>query len=187
MLKHSRVSTVLFGAAMVSLLVAGCSSSDSQSAASSTTALREASIRGSRLCILNETGKTIPLIRERGPFINGNHHPDPEGPLAPEATWCTNGYNSFNADWGQDATADILFTADGSDHAYWAVSNPWLGAPQISWGREIYGYLNHYEPTGSSWEVDLTYPEDALVEHHYHIRRLDDSEFFKEWLLTVRD
>jgi hypothetical protein len=182
--KVSREWAALLAAATLSILLAGCSSSGS--ADSPTTPEREAGILGSRLCILNDTGKTIPMIRERGPFKNADHHADPAGPLAPGATWCTNGYNSFNADWIQDATADILFTADGSDHVFWGVDNSWAAPAEISWGRELYGFLNHFSPEGIEWETDLTYPQDALVEHRYHIRRLDDSEFFKEWLVTVR-
>ena len=184
MMKMSRAGTAIILVSIISVLVTGCSASGS--ADSVPTPAREASSRGSRLCILNDTAKTIPMIRERGPFINGDHHPDPFGPLAPGATWCTNGYSSFNADWIQDATADILFTPDGSDHVYWGVDNSWASPAEISWGRERFGFLNHFAPEGSVWEVDLIYPQDALVEHRYHVRRLDDTEFFKEWLVTVR-
>ena len=180
----SGAGTAITTVAILTVLLTGCSASGS--ADSVPTPAREASARGSRLCILNDTVKTIPMIRERGPFINGDHHPDPFGPLAPGATWCTNGYSSFNADWIQDATADILFTPDGSDHVYWGVDNSWALPAEISWGRERFGFLNHFAPEGSVWEVDLTYPQDALVEHRYHVRRLDDTEFFKEWLVTVR-
>ncbi len=169
-------------------LLTGCATPASDSAVSTETTAREAGIRGSRLCILNETTKTFPLVRERGPFDNGDHQADPEGPLAPGETWCTSGYDSYSADDRQDATAEIQFTADGSEQVYWGVLNPWLLDPMISWGwQKGGGFVHEYDTEdGNPWETDVVFPKNSEPRHDYHIRRLDDTEFFKEWLVTVR-
>jgi hypothetical protein len=189
MLRLSRLALAAAGIALASAgLLTGCATPASEPVASTETASREAAPRGSRLCILNETKKTFPLVRERGPFDNGDHQADPPGPLAPGKTWCTSGYNSYSANGSFDATAEIQFTRDGSEQVYWAVDNPWLTDPVISWGSALGGgFVSRYDTfDGNPWETDEVYPKDAQPNHDYHIRRLDDSEFFKEWLVTVR-
>jgi len=171
----------------MSALLAGCVKSTAESAGQpSPSSERVEYIRGSRLCIVNATTNTFPLVRELGPFINGDHNPDPEGPLKPGATWCTTGYNSYSVGiFTQDATAEILFSEDGSDQVVWGVDNSWFFYPIISWGRGAQGF-SAYEDTEHAWEWDLTYPKDSGPQHDYHIRRLDDSENYIEWQLTVR-
>ncbi len=189
MLRLSRRALAAAGIALASAgLLTGCATPASEPVASTETASREAGLRGSRLCILNETTKTFPLVRERGPFDNGDHQADPPGPLAPGKTWCTSGYNSYSADGDYDATAEIQFTRDGSEQVYWGVLNMWLGDPMISWGSALGGgFVQKYDTSdGNLWEIDRVYPKNAQPNHDYHIRRLDDSEFFKEWLVTVR-
>ena len=191
MKKPFRACGTLLAAAFLSVLVAGCSSAGS--ADSTTSPSREAGVLASRMCILNDTGKTIPMIRELGPYINGDHHPDPEGPLAPGATWCTNGYDSYSNSvrikHALDVTAQILFTSDGKDRANWGASNESIGSPFVIFdaGVESDPFLTRrIFDTGFVWETNVTMPLYSQPNHDYHIRRLDDSEFFKEWLITVR-
>ena len=181
-MRASRLGLVLSGVMLVSFLV-GCATSPSPS----DTASREASARGSHLCILNETGKTLPMVREFGPFATGDHHPDPAGPLAPGATWCTHGYNSYTKQGRLDVTAEILFTDDGSEKSHWAASNIWSEGASLVYDAESGDAAFNYRftPAFSTWEADSTIPK-RQPNHEYHIRRLDDSEFFKEWLVTVR-
>ena len=185
----SRLSRMALAAAGIALasagLLTGCAIPASEPVASTETASREASLLASRLCILNDTTKTLPMVREFGPFENSDHHPDPEGPLKPGKTWCTNGYNSTSGFYNADATAEILFTEDGSDQIAFGVINPWMYYPIIYWGSGPQGFSNDWD-TEHAWERDLTYPDKSQPQHSYHIRRLDDSEFFKEWLVTVR-
>jgi hypothetical protein len=187
----SRALTNLFAATSLCLLVAGCSSLGS--ADSTTNPAREAGVLASRLCILNDTGKTIPMIRELGPYVNGDHHPDPEGPLAPGATWCTNGYDSYSDSvrlkHALDVTAQILFTADGKDRSNWGASNESIGSPLVIFDTGVQSdpfLTRRLFSTDFQWETDVTMPQYSQPNHDYHIRRLDDSEFFKEWLITVR-
>ena len=186
-MKISRASTLLSVAVGVTIVLTGCSSSGSDSSPSTPLASRDASARGSHLCILNDTGKTLPMVREFGPFATGDHHPDPAGPLAPGATWCTHGYNSYTKQGRLDVTAEILFTDDGSEKSHWAASNIWSEGASLVYDAESGDAAFNYRftPAFSTWEVDSTIPK-RQPNHEYHIRRLDDSEFFKEWLVTVR-
>jgi hypothetical protein len=169
------------------LVVTACTTGDvavAPSSSSSTT--REATIRASRLCFLNDTKTTIARVEEWGTFVTGDHHPDPAGPLPPGKTWCTNGYNSVKDDVNTyDVSAKLKFSNDDSDVSTWEVMNPWFGSPRITWGS-TQPHHTHYADL--EWEFDLTFPDDSsgLRQHDYHIRRLDDSEFFAEWLVTIR-
>jgi hypothetical protein len=181
---RSSLGSLVLSGAMSLVLLTGCAASSVSFMAPSST--REASIRASRLCIVNATTSAFPMVREFGPFQNGDHHPDPEGPLKPGATWCTSGYNSYSEDnEPQDATAEILFTTDGSDEVVWGVDNSWYFYPIISWGTRAKAF-EKFQDTEHTWEWDLTYPKDSQPNHDYHIRRLDDSENNIEWQITVR-
>jgi len=181
----SRWASTIASASIAALLLAGCSASDSVSSTGSTSVSREARVLGSELCILNDTPKTIHWVGELGPYKNDDHHPDAAGPLAPGAKWCTNGYNSYAH--GLDVAAQIIFTRDGSDKSSWGADNNWFGQQLIR-----YTYANGDVGSGTtfeaiwSWEMDVTLPEFSQPNHDYHLRRLDDTEFFKEWLVTVR-
>lgn len=183
-----RVSVCLLVVATVSFPLMGCSADGPPSSQPSNSISREASPRGSQLCILNGTDKTIPMVREMGPFRSGDHHPDPAGPLAPGAKWCTNGYNGVT--WpDMDVAAQILFDENGTDRSNWGAYNPWAGDAGIKWGNgdedSLTQFIISFTPQ-ISWETDATFPENTQPNHDYHIRRLDDTEFFKEWLVTVR-
>jgi hypothetical protein len=158
---------------------------------SPTDATREAGIRASRLCFLNDTTKTIAMVKEWGTFNTGDHHPDPEGPLPPGKTWCTNGFDSGGKNPEiTDATAQLIFNSDGTDAIAWGVFNSWLYSPKIFWdyANTNLSYLTYHHQADTGWEFDLTFPYDSsgLRQHDYHVRRLDDSEFFIEWLVTIR-
>jgi len=183
--------TVGLVAAFAAALLSSCTAFEIGSNATSSPS-REAGLRGSRLCIVNGTTQTIPMVRERGPFVNGDHHPNPEGPLAPEATWCTAGYNSWT-DNGltKDIGAEILYQSDGSDRVFWAALNSAIAAPVIQWAQiatpDDVDNLGWRIQTFYGWEEDLTYPLGRdTPSHDYHIRRLNDSEYYKEYVVTVR-
>ena len=184
-LTATRLTGTLVSASTAALLLAGCSASDSAPLTASTSVSREARVLGSELCILNDTPKTIHWVGELGPYKNGDHHPDAAGPLAPGAKWCTNGYNAYTFEL--DVAAQIVFTRDGSDKSSWGADNNWFGQQLVR-----YTYANGDVGIGTtfealwSWERDVTLPEFSQPNHDYHIRRLDDTEFFKEWLVTVR-
>jgi len=188
-MRASRLGLVLSGAILVALL-SGCATSPDLLAPSSPGASREASILASRLCIINATDYVFPLVRERGPFKTGDHHPDPEGPLAPGGQWCTNGYNSWDGEGLYlDATAEILFTEDGSQQVYLGVYNSWIDPPRIVFGKNPRGFGAYQAASFEGWETSILYPEIApktYRKHDYLIQRLNDSEFFKEWRVTVR-
>jgi hypothetical protein len=155
---------------------------------------RQASSLASRLCVLNGTDKTFLNIGESDLFTRVSEtHPDPSGSLEPGATWCTNGFNSIalKRDGAvYDASVEITFTDAGDDFVSFWVLNRFIDPPQIRAGRTSYDIF-FFEPWGAgSWETDVTIPdwsgEAAYLYHDYHVRRLDDSEYFKEWLVTVR-
>ena len=151
--------------------------------------------RASRLCVLNDTDKTIMSVGEYEMTRTGESNPDPTGPLKPGATWCTNGYNSFTDRDGLtwDASVEVKYAETGGDYTRFAVSNPGDGFPTMVYGQQVFdqGYL---QPgyMGSPWEYDDTVPESDTSNprtgpsHDYHLRRLDDTQYFKEWLVTVR-
>jgi hypothetical protein len=88
-----------------------------------------------------------------------------------------------------DVTAQILFTADGTDRSNWGASNESIGSPLVIFdsGAQSDPFLTRrLFSTDVQWETDVTMPQYSQPNHEYHIRRLDDSEFFKEWLITVR-
>jgi hypothetical protein len=146
---------------------------------------RQARVLGSELCILNDTPKTIHWVGELGPYKTGDHHPDAAGPLAPGAKWCTNGYNAYSSEI--DVAAQIIFTQDGSDRSNWGAFNGWFGGQILRYSVGDQDLFSHgsFEAIWT-WETDVTRPEFSQPNHDYHLRRLDDTEFFKEWLVTVR-
>jgi hypothetical protein len=157
---------------------------------------REASAyRASRLCVLNDTDKTIMSVGEYEMTRTGESHPDPTGPLKPDATWCTNGYNSFEDSNGdtQDASVEIKFSEAGGDFTRFAVNNPGSGYPTMVYGQRTFDQ-GYFQPgfMNLPWEVDDTVPDSNTSNprtgpsHDYHMRRLDDTPDFKEWLITVR-
>ena len=70
------------------------------------------------------------------------------------------------------------------------VSNRRLTSPIMQYGRDKID--GDFQPGPDPWEVDVTLPKANPVEqgagptHDYHLRRLDDTTNFKEWLVTVR-
>ena len=157
---------------------------------------REASAyRASRLCVLNDTDKTIMSVGEYEMTRTGESHPDPTGPLKPGATWCTNGYNSFEDGNGetQDASVEIKFSEAGGDFTRFAVNNPGSGYPTMVYGQRTFDQVP-FQPgfMNLPWETDVTVPDSNTYNprtgpsHDYHMRRLDDTPDFKEWLITVR-
>jgi len=183
MARLSRWVVALATVVAMSFLVAGCSPTGESTSAPSTDS-RKASSLGSRLCIENATSQSIPLIRERGPFVNGDHLSDGEAELKPESFWCTSGYNSYRENTRQDATAEISFASDGSDTVYWGVYNNLFDTPRITWGNPANGFHRYSEMlAGRTYE--LTYPQDSEPKHSYRIERVKDSTMFKEWRLTI--
>jgi hypothetical protein len=154
-----------------------------------------AAYRASRLCVLNGTDKTILSVGEFEMSRKGETHPDPAGPLEPGATWCTNGYNSFTDSDGdtQDANVEIKYSDFGGDFTRFAVSNPGGGYPTMVYGQRTFN-TGYFQPgyMGLPWEADDTVPDSNTANpetgpsHDYHLRRLDDTPLFKEWLITVR-
>ena len=150
--------------------------------------------RASHLCVLNGTDKTILSVGEFAMSRQGETHPDPTGPLEPGDTWCTNGYNSFTDSFGdtQDASVEIKFSETGGDFARFAVSNPGGGYPVIEFGQETWDWTFTPGSDSAPWEMDTTIPDPNSVysktgpAHDYHLRRLDDTPIFKEWLVTVK-
>jgi hypothetical protein len=182
-------SIAIFAATSLAACAPGGSSSGSTEGSS-----REASAyRASRLCVLNDTDKTIMSVGEFDMKRTGESHPDPTGPLKPGATWCTNGYNSFtstSSDVYIDATVEIKFTETGDDFTRFTVANWSIASPIMFYGQQKLD--GTFEPGTDPWEVDVTYPapDDSLSQtvpsHDFHLRRLDDTTNFKEWLVTVR-
>lgn len=189
---------VAAGAALTVLALttlSACSSGGSSAITPKEEMDREAgAYRASRLCVLNGTDKTILSVGEFEMSRKGETHPDPTGPLKPGATWCTNGYNSFTDSFGdtQDASVEIRFAESGGDFARFAVSNPGGGYPVMEFGQETWDWLFTPGTEGMLWEEDITIPDPNSVysktgpAHDYHLRRLDDTPLFKEWLVTVK-
>jgi hypothetical protein len=174
--------------------LAACASGGSTSGNQTATTTREASAyRASHLCVLNDTDKTIMSVGEYEMTRTGESHPDPTGPLKPGATWCTNGYESFKYETNvspYDANVEIKFAGTGGDFTRFLVSNWALTSPLMLFGQ---GTLNgDFQPGPDPWEIDVTYPDPNVLNpktgpsHDYHLRRLDDTPYFKEWLVTVR-
>ena len=162
-------------------------------ACSSGSTSREAgAYRASHLCVLNGTDTTIMSVGEFAMKRTGESHPDPTGPLEPGATWCTNGYNSFqfSTESPSDANVEIRFTDNYGDFMQFVVSNWELTSPMMEYGREQ--VEDSFQPGPEPWEKDVTLPAPNVLNpktgpsHDYHLRRLDDTTNFKEWLITVR-
>ncbi|CAB4909026.1 unannotated protein [freshwater metagenome] len=179
----------------ISVLLAGCAVAKDGTVApsSSPSTSREASLyRASRICVENDTDKSLYKLSEVELSRTGPSHPDPAGPLAPGATWCTNGYNSFVSDTGKDvdATVQIQFSDSPTDISKFKVGNPSLDSPWMT-----LGYISwddtYWAPGGNvPWERDLNLPREKSVvdgpRHDVHLRRADDSVNFIEWVVTVR-
>jgi hypothetical protein len=172
-----------------------CASGVSSATATKDAIGREAgAYRASHLCVLNGTDKTILSVGEFEMTRTGETHPDPTGSLKSGATWCTNGYNAFtdNFETTMDASVEIKFAESGGDFARFAVSNPGNGYPFIQFGQQTWDWLFYPGRNYDPWEIDTTIPdpEDSYSKtgpaHDYHIRRLDDTPNFKEWLVTVK-
>jgi hypothetical protein len=196
-MKLSTSLKTLFVGALVLIAVSSLTAcaSDGASLAPATEATdREAgAYRASHLCVLNGTDKTIMSVGEYGDMERtGETHPDPTGPLAPGATWCTNGYNSFRDYNGTvvDASVQITFANTDNDYVRFLVNNPRDGYPDMWLGQEEWHRWFQPGPLGDDWEIDVTYPNENTTstspKHDYHLRRLDDTTNFKEWLVTVR-
>ena len=161
-------------------------------ACSSGSTSREASAyRASHLCVLNGTDKTIMSVGEFEMTRTGESHPDPTGPLEPGATWCTNGYNSFRHGLSTyDASLEIRFSETEGDYSRFIVSNWDLTSPMMQFGQRAFD--NDFQPGPEPWEKDVTIPNPNAANgqtgpsHDYHLRRLDDTTYFKEWLISVR-
>lgn len=148
--------------------------------------------RASHLCVLNATDTTILSVGEFAMRRTGESHPDPTGPLEPGATWCTNGYNSFQ--YGttspSDANVEIRFTDNYGDFMQFVVSNWEFTSPLMEYGRNKID--DTFDPGPDPWEIDVTIPKPNAANgqtgasHDYHLRRLDDTTYFIEWLITVR-
>jgi len=183
--------TVLVAATLVACAPAGNASISTESATT-----REASAyRASRLCVLNDTDKTIMSVGEFEMTRLDVTHPDPTGPLAPGEMWCTDGYNALQdvarSTW--DASVDIRFSNDPDDFARFLVRNAGFDYPTLWCGQVHRAILWSPGFLGEVWERDLTIPlvrPDASLNdrptHDFHLRRLDDTPNFKEWLVTVR-
>lgn len=175
--------------------VAACSSASSAGEAPANGASREASAyRASHLCVLNDTGKSILSVGEYEMTRVDVTHPDPTGPLAPGETWCTDGYNALKNEAGStwDASVEVRFSDTPQDFARFLVRNAALDVPTMWCGQENRAIL--WTPGFfADWEIDLTLPAQRLGDpqltgprHDFHLRRLDDTPNFKEWLVTVR-
>ncbi|MFZ4506034.1 MAG: hypothetical protein ACOYNK_06765 [Microbacteriaceae bacterium] len=176
--------------------LAACASGGSTDGDQAGTTTREASAyRASHLCVLNDTDKTIMSVGEYEMTRTGESHPDPTGPLKPGATWCTDGYESFVGEDGvvQDASVEVRFNATNGDFARFAVRNPGGTYPIMVVGQEDWETL-FFQPgiLGWVWETDITVPNPEEFNpktgpsHDFHLRRLNDTPDFKEWLVTVR-
>lgn len=70
------------------------------------------------------------------------------------------------------------------------MSNWVLSPPIMFYGQQKLS--RSFQPGSDPWEKDITMPDplsslsQTEPSHDYHLRRLRDSEFFKEWLITVR-
>jgi hypothetical protein len=182
--------------ALVATTLVACSPAGNSSVSTESATTREASAyRASRLCVLNDTDKTIMSVGEFEMTRLDVTHPDPTGPLEPRATWCTNGYNSLQdvAKNTWDASVDIRFSNDPEDFGRFLVRNAGFDYPTM-WSGQV-NRIMLWSPgfLGAEWERDLTipvvFPDASLNDrptHDYHLRRLDDTPDFKEWLITVR-
>jgi hypothetical protein len=178
-----RIGATVLSIATVGLTLTGCATASVPTSTFSE-ALRVASLKGSELCILNETGKTIPLVQQLGD-PDPDSHPDAPGPVAPGGKWCSNGYNSYTDSFDIfDVTAQIFFTADRADEARWGAINKVVMPPVVRYGNG--GFSDGFGGWWGNWETDVSLQRDGYPNHDFHIRRLDDTEFFKEWLITVR-
>ncbi len=173
--------------------LAACAPGGSSSGSTEGTSREASAYRASRLCVLNDTDKTIMSVGEFEMIRTGESHPDPTGPLEPGATWCTNGYNSFKQDKltsPSDASVEIRFTDNYGDFMQFVVSNWPLTSPIMEFGRDKVD--DAFQPGPDPWEIDVTIPRANPVNqqvgpsHDYHLRRLDDTTYFIEWLITVR-
>jgi hypothetical protein len=190
------IRAVASGALMIiaATSLAACSSVSSVGDSSETATSREAgAYRASHLCVLNGTDKTIMSVGEYADMQRtGDTHPDPTGPLEPGATWCTNGYNSFKDYNGTvvDASVQITFANTENDYVRFLVNNPGDGYPDMWLGQDEWHRWFQPGANGEDWEIDVTYPNENTTstspKHDYHLRRLDDTTNFKEWLVTVR-
>jgi hypothetical protein len=177
------IGATVLSIATVGLTLTGCATASVPTSTFSE-ALRVASLKGSELCILNETGKTIPLVQQLGD-PDPDSHPDAPGPVAPGGKWCSNGYNSYTDSFDIfDVTAQIFFTADRGDEARWGAINKVVMPPGVRYGNG--GFSDGFGGWWGNWETDVSLQRDGYPNHDFHIRRLDDTEFFKEWLITVR-
>ena len=172
-----------------------CASGVSSATATKDAIGREAgAYRASHLCVLNGTDKTILSVGEFEMTRTGETRPDATGPLEPGATWCTNGYNAFTDSSGEtmDASVEIMFAESGGDFTRFAVSNPGNGYPFIQFGQQTWDWTFTPGTYDAPWEMDTTIPDQGPIytktgpAHDYHVRRLDDTPNFKEWLVTVR-
>jgi hypothetical protein len=179
--------------ALVATTLVACSPAGNSSVSTESATTREASAyRASRLCVLNDTDTTIVSVGEFDMKRVGESHPDPTGPLEPGATWCTNGYNSFQLppQSPSDANVEIRFTNNYGDFMQFLVSNWSLASPIMQYGRDMLN--DKFQPGPEAWEKDVTLPKASPVNqedgptHDYHLRRLDDTTYFIEWLITVR-
>ena len=164
-------------------------------ACSSSGAPREASAyRASHMCVLNGTDKAIMSVGEYEMTRLDVTHPDPTGPLDPGDTWCTDGYNAFKNEAGStwDASVDVRFSDAPDDFARFLVRNGAFDYPTMWCGQVNRVILWTPGFLGIEWERDVTIPAQGLggvqtaPVHDFHLRRLDDTPDYKEWLVTVR-
>lgn len=119
--------------------VASVAPAGSPTALGSPGAAREASIRGSNVCVVNSTGSAVSVQ----PAADVGHGQTPSEAawitLEPGASWCTAGYNGctryFSARGLDPATEDacgFIRVPDGGPSLWFAAVNPWYQAPRIA-------------------------------------------------------
>lgn len=162
----------------VTLFLTGCTSVSTEASSTQTTSAeetREAGVRGSRLCIYNNSQISLSVTWRGYPQARI---------VAPNATDCNSGYESGE-------TPDIAAVLDFEDPAkpgttqrwFFAANNPWIEQPHA----ELY-----YESGDKKSGICLSYGEDVqrgLQQSGIRgdLKRIQDSSDNIEFTLTVTD
>ncbi len=145
---------------------------------------RLASLRGSRVCVVNETGTPIDALSTRNLKERVAETVDGRATIQPGDRWCVQGYNdcsryySFDKSWKDQDVCGIVTLPGGGPDVVFTAYNQAIVLPNFLFDDGVGGRVS------MGWYVDET---ASFVSGGYRLTgtRHGDTDDYKEFTLTV--
>lgn len=177
------------------LTLSGCSASSAVSESEAQTSSRAAGTLGSRICFLSWAEQLISVRPSADIYQkNADHIVGNAGALNSDRQLCFAGWNSYERDfwvsagngrykWKKDQV-DVLLTLDVDgryNSLFFAANNANMTLPYAKWTDDM--ERQELWPSGGGLRVGQERRID-FADQKFRVTRLDDSEYYKEFLVT---